>query len=427
MNKLNYMSIKKYIKKELCRLCQSGKVSKILTLPKIPIVDAFRPRLHEGIDLEDYPADLYQCESCGHAQLLDVVNPKILFGDYIYTSSSSPDLDSHFSEYTNSLMDQFKLCENSTLIDIGCNDGLFLRKVKEISNAKIFGVDASLQALVEARKNQPEVNFIEGFLTQDLANEIVQKYSGPFDFVTANNVFSHMDEMHEFAISCKKLINKNGLFIFEVSYLLDTVRNFVVDYVYHEHLAHHSVKPLKSFLEKIELKLLMVQRIKPKGGSIRCVAANKNADWAVDDSVDMLIKEEEEAGLYSKIYFQNWEEQIKFKINDFQIRFKQITDNNPGKIIGYGACPTGSVLLRLLEVEDQLNLIVDDNPLRNNLLSPSSLIPVKVVTEVNLTDFEVIIILAWRFKEAIIKNIISNGFKGQVIVPYPNFEMINVK
>jgi hypothetical protein len=171
----------------------------------------------------------------------------------------------------------------------------------------------------------------------------------------------------------------------------------------------------------------MVQRIKPKGGSIRCVAANKNADWAVDDSVDMLIKEEEEAGLYSKIYFQNWEEQIKFKINDFQIRFKQITDNNPGKIIGYGACPTGSVLLRLLEIEDQLNLIVDDNPLRNNLLSPSSLIPVKVVTEVNLTDFEVIIILAWRFKESIIKNIISNGFKGQVIVPYPNFEMINVK
>ena len=72
------------------------------------------------------------CTDCGHAQLLDVVNPEILFGQYIYTSSSSPDLDAHFSAYVDSVARKLNLTEKSFVVDIGSNDGLLLSKFADL-------------------------------------------------------------------------------------------------------------------------------------------------------------------------------------------------------------------------------------------------------------------------------------------------------
>ena len=40
--------------------------------------------------------DLYQCKKCIEHNL-NIVSPNILYGDYIYKSSSSLDLKEHFS------------------------------------------------------------------------------------------------------------------------------------------------------------------------------------------------------------------------------------------------------------------------------------------------------------------------------------------
>ena len=70
------------------------------------------------------------------------------------------------------------------------------------------------------------------------------------------------------------------MFVFEVSYLLDTLRNLVFDYVYHEHLAYHAVKPLQGFLARHGMELFDVERIPTKGGSIRGVRPAEPADRA---------------------------------------------------------------------------------------------------------------------------------------------------
>ena len=52
-----------------------------------------------------------------------------------------------------------------------------------------------------------------------------------------------------------KMLTDNGLLVFEVSYVLDTIKNKVIDYIYHEHLAYCGVKPLNDFLSSIGLKM----------------------------------------------------------------------------------------------------------------------------------------------------------------------------
>ena len=118
-------------KRKKCRLCDSTKVKQVLSMPSSQPVDNFRPFFDPEINLPLFDMDLYQCEKCGHAQLLDVVNPDILYGNYIYKSTSSPDLKSHFKNYASFLFTHKYIKKNHKVLDIGSNDGLFLDYLKQ--------------------------------------------------------------------------------------------------------------------------------------------------------------------------------------------------------------------------------------------------------------------------------------------------------
>ena len=49
--------------------------------------------------LERYPLELFLCAECGHVQMLDVIDPEVLFGNYEYVTSSSPGLVKHFQDH----------------------------------------------------------------------------------------------------------------------------------------------------------------------------------------------------------------------------------------------------------------------------------------------------------------------------------------
>ena len=134
MNK-NYITSRKN-----CRLCKSCNIKKVLEIPKSQPVDGFREHSHKYLNLPRFNMDLYMCNSCGHHQLIDIVNPEILYGSYIYTSSSSPDLENHFSNYVEYLKSLSLINEDINILDVGCNDGLFLTKLRKY-NTNLFGVD----------------------------------------------------------------------------------------------------------------------------------------------------------------------------------------------------------------------------------------------------------------------------------------------
>ena len=90
-----------------------------------------------------------------------------------------------------------------------------------------------------------------------------------------------------------------------MSYLKDLVENKVLDYVYHEHLAHHSVAPLKQFFESIGMQLFDVEHVNTKGGSIRGFASLVDSSWQDSGSVELFIQNELEMGLYNAdVYYE---------------------------------------------------------------------------------------------------------------------------
>ena len=409
-----------HYKRSTCRLCTSPNVSLIYAMPACPPVDNYRFEEDPQINLPAFPMDLYMCRACGHAQLLDVVDPEILFGNYIYTSGSSPDLDAHFTAYAERLTDYARLSPESLVVDIGSNDGLLLSKFRS-KGVRIQGVDASNSVSKQAIDGG--IPTIVSFFTAAVAREI-RAAIGKADLVCANNVFSHSDNLRGFAEAVRDLLKPDGLFVFEVSYLRDLVENRVVDYVYHEHLAHHSIKPLKIFFESLSMRLIDVERVTTKGGSIRCYAALAKSTWTTQSIVQRMILAEETVGLYRhEVYVA-----LKQEMETIGLKTRVMLEaevSKGGKVACYGASATSTVITSIFDVNKYFSLIVDDNPIRQGRLSPGYKIQVKSNSEFLAENPAITFIAAWRFADMIIsRNKLYLATGGAFIVPLPAFKVV---
>jgi len=390
-------------------------------MPHCAPVDNYRFAHEPEINLPAFPMDLYMCSACGHAQLLDVVSPEVLYGNYIYNSSSSPDLNAHFSSYASLIIERYKIVAGSFIIDIGSNDGLLLSKFRDYG-VRVQGVDAS--ASVVSRAVSAGIPTIISFLNSAVVDQILQS-SGPADIVCANNVFSHADDLRGFAICVRRLLKTTGVFVFEVSYLRDLVENKVIDYVYHEHLAHHSVKPIKIFLDSIGLRLVDVERIAVKGGSIRCHAVLRDASFIESASVEKMIAEEESIGLYKpELYLElkRYIDGVGQKVRD---ALRAVVDRG-GLVAAYGASATATVLSEIFGINKEISMIIDDNPLRQGRFSPGARIPVKSRHDFLKAHPELTVVTAWRFADMIIaknRDYLDSG--GVFVVPLPTYRVVS--
>jgi SAM-dependent methyltransferase len=407
-------------KRNTCRLCESKDLQLIYKMPASPPVDNFRVVGESEISLPNFPMDLYLCNVCGHAQLLDIVDPDILYGNYIYTSSSSSDLDSHFKEYAESIVKYFKYQRNDKVLDIGSNDGLLLSKFATF-DLKVLGIDPS--SYVASKATEKGIPTVVSYFNKTAADKLLTEF-GAFDLVTANNVFSHADNLREFAECVCSILSESGAFIFEVSYLKDLVENMVIDYIYHEHLCHHSIKPLKQFLNTCGLKLIYVERVNTKGGSIRCYVVKTNNPRPVEVVVDQMISDEIASGLYNIKTYRNIESKmgaVSKSLQDILVG----TLGDGGTVAVYGASATCTVLSAIMDLSQLTSFIVDDNPDRQKRLSPGYMVP--VLAPIAITQYQptFVVILAWRFAEEIInRNRDYLELGGTFIVPLPKIELI---
>ena len=96
--------------------------------------------------------------------------------------------------------------------------------------------------------------------------------------------------------------------------------------------------------------------------------------------------------------------------------------SNSGKIIAYGASARSSTLLNYCGLtSDHISVVIDKNPLKQGLLTAGSNIPIVSYQDgVRLVkDVDVILLLAWNFKDEIINELVASGYQGKFILPLP--------
>jgi SAM-dependent methyltransferase len=403
-----------------CRLCGESHLEIAFQLAPTPPADAYVPAEKLEELQQTYPLALFFCNHCGHLQLADVIDPEILFRDYIYETESSPGLVEHFRKYAEEVTAFLNPKEDDLVIDIGSNDGTLLRFFQG-KGMRALGIDPARE--IAGKATSSGIETLPEFFTSDLAKQLRQRY-GAAAVVTANNVFAHADHLADMADGIHDLLAPDGVFVFEVSYLADLIENRVFDFIYHEHLCYHAVKPLVNFFRLHEMDLIRVDRIPTKGGSIRGMAQRLEGHRPVDISVSELLTLEDQLGLQDAETFKRFAGEID-AIKDTVLGFTRDLKGRGKTIAGYGASATGTTLVYHFELGDLLSFIVDDNPERQGLFSPGYHIPVLPPRTIYERRPDHIVVLAWRFYEPILKRhqaYLDRG--GHFIVPLPEFRVI---
>jgi len=407
-------------RRQTCRLCGGRRLTRVLELAPTPPANAFVSREELNKPQPCFPLDVFFCEDCFHVQLLDVVDPSVLFENYVYVSGTSPSFVAHFENYAKGVLDQFKPAPGSLVLDIGSNDGTLLRFFQR-AGMKVLGIDPARNIAEEATRNG--IQTLTAFFNPQLAGEICSQH-GAAKVITANNVFAHIDNLDGVVEGIRKLLAPDGVFVFEVSYLADVFEKTLFDTIYHEHLDYHSVKPLVPFFKRLGMELIEARRVSSHGGSLRGIAQLKGGPHPVGQSVAEAVASEEKLGLDRAETFR----QFGVNINSLKSQLGKLLRELKAagkKIAGFGAPAKATTLMYHFEIGPELiDFIADDSPLKQNLFTPGYHVPVLPAAAIYERRPDYVLILAWNFAGPIMKSHRAYADAGgHFIVPIPQLEL----
>jgi len=376
-----------------CRSCGKTNLKRVVSLGYQPLANNLLNKKNSKCEL--YPLEMNYCTDCHNCQLSVVVDPKKMFSNYLYLSSTSRSFRKHFEDAAEKYIKEFKLSpKKSYVIDIGSNDGVALKPFKDLGFKKILGVEPAKNLAKLANKNK--IKTVNCFL--DKKN--LKKIRKNADIILASNVFAHSDKLKEMMECMLKLLKSNGTIIIEVQYLLNTLQDLTFDNIYHEHYNYWSLTSLVSFFEQFKAKIIRAERINTHGGSLR-IYVKKDRNSKVELSVKGLLKEEEQFGLKKYETYEKFGEKIYTIKKNVKKNIKKLKTNGK-KLIGYGSPAKATTALNFFGISNEIECIVEDNKLKHGKFLPGMKIPITSKASIK-KKFDYALVLAWNFFEEIKK------------------------
>jgi len=415
-NKKILFKKKKLIKKKTCVLCFSKNLKKVLDFNKTPLANSYK----DNLKIKEYYFKLscVLCLRCGHLQLSHLINPKIMFENYLYVTGTSKVLKKHFIDYAKKMISNFNLNKNSKILDIACNDGTFLEYFKEKKFKKVVGVEPAKNLRVLNLKKKIDIN--TNYFSKKFSDKMKLKYN-TFDLITANNVFAHSPHLYDFSQGVKNLLSTKGIFVLEVSYLGTVLKKKTFDTIYHEHMSYHGLKPLIQFFNKQKLQIFDFELIEAQGGSIRIFVSHKGSFKVKKNKIYKQIRKEIREGLYSIKRYNYFFKEIILTKEKLKKIIDNLKKNNLG-IIGYGAPAKLTTLTHVFKLtRNDFEIVIDDNAMKVNKYTPGKNFLIKNFDYLkkNKFKYKIILVLAWNFYESIKKKCKKINNKFMFISPFP--------
>jgi predicted TPR repeat methyltransferase len=396
-----------------CLACGSEQLDLLIDFGQMPLAGGFlRP---EDVEMQAaYPLRLARCNDCTLMQVLDTVEPEVIFDRYSYSSSTTNTLVGHFASVGEELVRLGKAV-GKLIVEFGCNDGVLVRPLLK-AGAKVVGVDPS--DVAESASQEQGWPLFKEYFGKSVAERIRSEY-GPARIVTGNNVFAHTDDLHGILEGVTTLLDDKGLFVFEVHYQGDLLALVQFDTVYHEHICYHSLTSLKHLLASHGLTIVAVERIPIHAGSIHVTATRKGLGREVSTQVRRMIKEE-----------SAWD--IECFVGQVRLRRAEISGlvkdlRSAGRrVAAYGAAGRATILLNYCHLDSGcIDYISDMSPLRFGKLVPGVNIPIVSPEVFSESPPDYALMTAWNYEREIVskeKKFLAGG--GRFIVPLPETRVI---
>ena len=298
-----------------------------------------------------YNLEVMLCESCGLAQLRDLVDPKELFSNYVYFSSNSDTMLKSSRDLVNKTLQD--LPQDAHVIEIASNDGYLLKNYVD-NNIQVLGIDPA-QNIAEAA-NKSGIKTICDFFSHKLAQTL--RDQGKLAYVIhANNVMAHIPDINDFIKGLKTLLKPKGKAIIEIPYFLDLVQKFEFDTIYHEHVYYFALKPLVESFKRHALNIYTLEKLLIHGGTLRLYVGHEG-ERSEDPIIQDILRKEEKFGLFKPETYVSFMKNLEKLKEDLSFKLRSLK-NSGNKIAAYGASAKGTTLLNYFNIGHYLDFIVD--------------------------------------------------------------------
>ena len=401
-----------YKEKKDCVCCGKSNLSLVLDLNNQPLANSYHK---EDELLEEYPLGLNLCEDCYHLQLTHIVNPDLLFKNYLYCSGTTQTLRDNFEWFSNFVLENSDI-EVETVLDIACNDGSQLDCFKS-KGIETYGIDPAENLYELSSKNHSVIcDYFDSSL-----------YDRMFDVIIAQNVFAHNENAKKFLDDCEQLMHDDSKLYIQTSQA-DMIRNNQFDTVYHEHISFFNINSFNELVKRTNLNLIDVIKTPVHGVSYLFVLSKQDmiTPYYIRNKhrIQNLIDVERETGLYSKKTYEDYKRNILNIVESFKKVVKHVQGEYP--VIGYGAAAKGNTFLNFADIK--LDYVIDDNELKQGLYTPGTNIEIKSVEllkEYGEDDRILFVPLAWNFYDEIRKRIkkVRDNKNDRFLKYFPNIEV----
>lgn len=373
------------------------------------------------------PLELVACNSvrnrtaCGLVQLRQTYDLNEMYGDhYGYRSSLNRTMVNHLQQKVAQLLGRYPVSPGDLVLDIGSNDGTLL-SFYPAENLQVVGIDPIARKF--SRFYAEHIQVIPEFFSAELFRKTFGRKR--VRIITSIAMFYDLENPLQFMKEVASILDEEGIWHFEMSYLPELLRTLAYDTICHEHLEYYALHQIKWMTDRCGLKILNLELNDINGGSFAVTAARRTSQHLENTAqIEQWLKAEETARLTTATEHGAFEAAVethKQKIVDLLRSLKEQGQT----VLGYGASTKGNVLLQHCGITSALlPAIAEVNEDKFGCLTPGTNIPIISEQEAHAMKPDYFFVLPWHFRNNLIQResaFLRRG--GKMIFPLPALEI----
>jgi GDP-D-mannose dehydratase len=401
-----------------CRICDSTKLKIVMSLGDQYITSRFPE--YGDFSTPKTPIDICVCSNCRLLQLYQTTNPSELYDyEYGYCSGISNTMREHLKNYQEEILKIVKINNGDVIVDIGSNDSTMLQYYS--NNLKRIGVDPTGE---QFKQYYNDVELLPTYFTYENFTNVYGNIK--CKVVSSISMFYDLPQPVQFAKDIYNILDDDGIWTCEQSYLLSMLKTNSIDTICHEHLEYYSLHQIKDIADRANFKIIDIKFNDCNGGSFRIYFTKKDSKIYKEniDLINKILKDEIEYGVHDDKIFKHFMDNCDNQINKLK-KFIDVVNKNNKKIYVYGASTKGNCLLQYGNItENDIKYAVERNPKKEGKMTSTG---IRIIMEDKMRKEppDYLLVLPWHFKNEIIQresDFLEKG--GQLIFPFPEFEIV---
>jgi GDP-mannose 4,6-dehydratase len=404
-----------------CRICKNPNLVDVINLGEQIITSRFP--IYGDFSTPSTPIVLSLCSNCSLVQLKYSTNASELYEyEYGYRSGISNTMREHLKQYQEEIISKVNLKEGDSIVDIGSNDSTMLQNYD--TKLKRIGIDPTGK---QFKQYYGDVELIPTYFTYNNFRSIYKELKPKI--ISSISMFYDLPEPVQFAKDIYNILDDDGIWTCEQSYIITMLRRNSIDTICHEHLEYYSLTAVKQIADMANFKIIDIKFNECNGGSFRIYFAKKESTLYNEckDLINKILEDENNYGIKNPELYTSFLKNCDNEIYKLK-KFIDTINENVQKMYIYGASTKGNCLLQYGKLDEtKIKYAVERNPDKIGKMTSTG---IGIISEETMraNPPEYLLVLPWHFRDEIIKReelYLENG--GQLVFPFPNFEIYSKK